>query len=142
MRLFRHVTTEYTCAECGRACPVVSPTLSPFFFIAVALAAIPFWIATVREPWGFPWYSVVFILTGELLLLTCAGLITTVLFMFDPRATSRCRHCQAPMILRGRHFEPAGSHRPHRIDLVLLVIFIALNAAAWWAYCAAMPDIR
>jgi hypothetical protein len=131
--MFRHITAEYTCTKCGHVRSVISPSLSPFFAIMAAVATIPLWIITLREPWSFPWYYVICIFAGELLLMFGAGFLASFLLMFDSHGTTYCRDCHAPMFFAGRHFDPAGSRIPHWKDILLVIVFIMLNVAVWFA---------
>lgn len=133
MRFFRHVITEYTCTKhCGCHRSVISPTLSPFNLIAATAAAFPLWLVSLSEPWQFPWYYLFSILAGELLLVFAAGFLSTPFLMpFASAGTTVCQKCRAPMFCAGRHFDPLGSARPHWTDVVLFVVFLALNIVVW-----------
>lgn len=131
MRYFRHTIAEYACLKhCGYHQSVVGVNWSLFHLIAAVAAAVPLWFFALCEQ--FPWYYIVSILAGELLLVYCAGFLSShVLSPFQ--GASRCKQCGAPMVLCGRHFDPTGSPRPHRSDIMILAIFIALNIAVWIA---------
>jgi hypothetical protein len=134
MNLFQYITAEYTCPKCGGRRSVISPTLWRFYWIAAALAALPLWIASLCPPWSMPWYYGSSFLAGELLLVFLGGfLCTLVLAPFDSRGTIRCRSCRAMMSFNGRHFDPLGHPRPHWKDIVLFIVFLALNVAVWLA---------
>lgn len=136
--MFRHVTAEYTCTRCGHVRSVVSPAFSPFFAILAAAATLPLWLVMQREPWGLPWYYVVCIFAGELLLVFGAGFLTSFLMMFDSVGTVLCRDCRAPMFFAGQHFDPLGSRIPHWKDIALFVVFTGLNVAVWLALSGAV----
>jgi hypothetical protein len=129
MRYFRHTIAEYSCLKhCGYHRSVIGANWSLFHLIAAAAATIPLWLFSLYEQ--FPWYYFVSILAGELLLVYCAGFFSS--FVLIPfRGSFRCKQCGAPMMLCGRHFDPTGSPKPHWSDIVILVVFIALNIAVW-----------
>ncbi len=112
---------------------MIEVTLSPFFFAAAAVAAIPWWTVTVTRPSDFPWYDAISIYGAELLGVFLAGLCTTVFAWSDHLGSSVCRACGAPTTFRGRHFDPLGSRLPHWKDLAILAVFACLNAACWLA---------
>ena len=131
MRYFRHTIAEYTCLKhCGYHRSVVGANWSLFHLIAAAVATVPLWLFSLHEQ--FPWYYFVSILAGEFLLIYCAGFLSS--FILIPfRDTFRCKQCGAPMMLCGRHFDPAGSRRPHWSDMLILVLFVGLNVVVWVA---------
>ena len=129
MRYFRHTIAEYTCVKrCGYRRSVIGANWSLFHLIAAATATVPLWLFSLYEQ--FPWYYFVSILAGELLLIYFAGFASSFLLL-PFRGTFRCKQCGAPMLLCGRHFDPAGSPRPHWSDIVICVLFIGLNVAVW-----------
>lgn len=129
MRYFRHTIAEYTCVKrCGYHRSIVGANWSLFHLIAAAAATVPLWLFSLYEQ--FQWYYLVSILAGELLLIYCAGFLSSFVLM-PFQGTLRCKQCGAPMLLCGRHFDPAGSTRPHWSDIVILVIFIGLNIVVW-----------
>jgi hypothetical protein len=98
--------------------------------LAAMIATIPFLIFAIRE--HFPWYSYVGIFAGELLLVYVSGFISSVFLLpLIALRTSWCKDCGAPMLLAGRHFDPAGSVKPHWSDFVIFVLFVGLNIATW-----------
>src|SRR6478609_344485 len=127
MRIFRHTIAEYTCTKhCGYHRSVVGAHMSFFHLGAAVITAVPLWLFSLHEK--LPWHCLVGILAGELLLLFAAGFISSWLLMpFDVQGTVLCKHCQAPMFFAGSHFDPTGSPRPDRSDIVTFVAFIALN---------------
>ena len=131
MRYFRHTIAEYTCLKhCGYHRSVVGANWSLLHLIAAAVATVPLWLLSLHEQ--FPWYYFVSILAGEFLLIYCAGFLSS--FILIPfRDTFRCKQCGAPMMLCGRHFDPAGSRRPHWSDMLILVLFVGLNVVVWVA---------
>ena len=133
MRFFRHTIAEYTCTKhCGYHRSVVGSNMSLFHLTAAATATVPLWVFSLHEE--FPWYYFVSILAGELILVFGAGFLTSFLLMpFLTAGTTFCKKCHAPMFLAGRHFDPAGSPRPHWSDVVICVIFVGLNVAVWVA---------
>src|SRR5665213_1882203 len=129
MRCFRHTIAEYTCLKhCGYHRSVVGANWSLFHLITAATATVPLWLFSLYVQ--FPWYYFISILAGELLLIYLAGFFAGFLLL-PFRGTFRCKQCGAPMSLAGRHFDPAGSLRPHWSDIVILVVFIGLNIAVW-----------
>ena len=135
MRFYRQITAEYTCSKrCGYHHSVVGASLSPFHLICAAIAALPLWLVSLFEPWEFPWYCLVNILAGELLLLFLSGFVSgLVLTPFTSAGTTLCRACGAPMFLAGRHFDPLGSAKPHWSDWVISAVFVAVNLVFWGA---------
>lgn len=105
--------------------------MSPFHLIAAAAATVPLWLFAIHE--DFQWYYFVSILAGELLLVFFSGFLS--MFLLAPltivRKARSCPKCGAPLGFAGRHFDPLGSERPHWSDLVIFVLFIALNIAVW-----------
>jgi len=132
MRLFRHMVTEYFCAKrCGYHHSTTGANWSLFHLLAAAAAAIPLWLAALRE--GFPWYYLGGILAGELLLVFLAGFLSGLVLLPFTKPPGVCKECGAPMVLAGRHFDPAGSQRPHWSDIAIAIVFAALNIALWIA---------
>ncbi len=134
MRFFSHTIADYTCTKhCGYHRSVIGANLlSLFHVIAAAMAAIPLWVLSLRE--HFPWYYLISILAGELLLVLLAGIASSFLLMpFMTAGTSVCKKCGAPMFFAGQHFDPLGSSRPHWTDIVIFVVFVTLNIAIWVA---------
>lgn len=134
MSLFRHTISGYGCSKhCGYSHSVVGANMSSFHILAATTAAVPLWLRSLRQ--GFPWYYFVSILAGELLLVFLAGFLSTFLLAPFTIASEarRCPKCGAPMFFAGRHFDPAGSDRPHYSDIVIFGVFVALNAAVWVA---------
>lgn len=132
MRLFRHTIAEYSCTKhCGYHRSVPGANLSLFHLAAAFVAAIPLWVMSLRE--DFPWYYIVSIFAGELLLVYAAGFTAGMLLMpFTTAGTSRCKTCGAPMFFAGRHFDPLGSSKPHWSDIAILIVFVALNVLVWF----------
>ncbi len=57
MRLFAHTIAEYNCTKrCGYHRSVTSPNLALFDLVAGFVAAIPWSLVLLRNPWDFPWY--------------------------------------------------------------------------------------
>jgi DNA-directed RNA polymerase subunit RPC12/RpoP len=135
MRLFRHLTAEYTCTKCGHGRSVVESAFSPFDAIAVIVAAVPVVAVALHKPWNFPWYCVFPILAGEILAVFAAGLLTSIGLGFSVRGGNLCRDCGGRMFFAGRHFDPSGDRSPHYVDIILFTGFLALNAMFWLAYC-------
>jgi hypothetical protein len=81
----------------------------------------------------FPWYDVVSVLAGELLLVFLSGFLS--MFLLAPftiiRQARSCPKCGAPLAFAGRRFDPLGSPRPHWSDIVIFVVFVALNIGVW-----------
>ncbi len=132
MRYFRHTIAEHPCTKhCGYVRSDVETNMSLFHLIAAATAAVPLWLFSVHE--GFQWYYLVSIFAGELLLVFISGFLS--MFLMLPftivRQVKRCPKCGAPLAFAGRHFDPLGSRRPHWGDIVIFVVFIALNIAVW-----------
>lgn len=133
MRLFNQTIAEYICSKyCGYHRSVPGANMSRFHLMAAATATIPIWVLSLWQ--DFPWYYLPSILAGELLLVYAAGFTCGFVMMpFSRAGTSVCPKCHAPMFFAGRHFDPKGSARPHSSDIVILVIFIALNVCVWVA---------
>jgi len=131
--LFQQTIAEYTCAKrCGYRRSVGGANVALFHWGAAMTAALPLWIYSMGEPLHFPWYYFVSVLAGELLLVIVAGLVSGLaLAPFTDRGTSICKSCGAPMFFAGRHFNPAGSKKPHWSDVVIFVVFLAFNVAVW-----------
>jgi phosphatidylglycerophosphate synthase len=129
MRYFRHTIAEYTCVKrCGYHRSVPGANWSLFHLICAVAATVPLWLFSLYEE--FPWYYIVSILAGELLLIYCAGFLSSFVTM-PFTGTSRCKQCGAPMLLCGRHFDPAGSLKPHWSDIAIFVVFVGLNVVVW-----------
>ena len=144
MPLFSRVIAEHCCTRCSHRCPDESPNLAGFDLIVAGLAAIPFWLVSLRAPWNFPWYDLVSFLAAELLLIYLAGFLSS--FVMIPHIAIRhwkdrkgCRLCGAPMRFAGRHFDPAGSWYPHWKDMLIFAVFVALNIAAGILVCRNTP---
>jgi len=104
--------------------------MSPFHVLTAVAATLPLWVFSLREQ--FPWYYFISILAGELILVFFAGFLSSFLLMpFILAGTTICRKCHAAVFLAGRHFDPAGSLRPHWSDLAVFVAFIGLNVVVW-----------
>ncbi len=133
MRYFRHTIAGYTCTKhCGYHRSVMCADISLFHLLAALAATFPLWVFSLYEE--FPWYYFISILAGELILLILAGFISSFLLTpFTLRGTTRCPNCHALVFLAGRHFDPAGSLRPHWTDFAILVAFIGLNVVVWIA---------
>jgi len=127
MRYFRHVTAEYSCLKCGQRRSVIAPTLSPFFLILAAAFTLPTWVIAFII-WRLPWYHLLGIYAGELLMIFAAGFLSSFFLLLDSMTCPRCRKA---MLLNGRHFDPLGSKRPHWKDMLLLVVFIGMNVLLW-----------
>jgi hypothetical protein len=107
--------------------------------IAAATATVPWWLASICDPWHFPWYYLFSILAGELLLVFLAGFLFSFLEMpFTITETTLCKKCRAPMFLVGRHFDPLGSRRPHWRDIAIFVLFVGLNITVWFEFASIM----
>jgi hypothetical protein len=134
MRFFRYIITDYTCKQhCGYVRSLVNPALfSPFVLIVAAAATVPWWVVSLGDPWRCPWYYVFNILAGELLLWIFAGLLSSILLIsYSAKGTKVCPKCGATMFFAGRHFDPAGSARPHWSDLVIVAVFLGVNIFVW-----------
>jgi hypothetical protein len=105
--------------------------MSPFHLIAAAVATIPLFLFSIHE--DFAWYYFVSILAGELLLVFLSGFLSMILLapFTIVRQVRSCPKCGAPLGFAGRHFDPLGSQRPHWSDIMIFVVFIALNIAVW-----------
>lgn len=137
MRFFRHVVAEYVCTrERVHQRSVFEACLSPFHIIVAAVAALCLWLLLVSSPWGYPWYHLFTILVGELGLLFAAGVLASLLLARSARGTSVCTKCGAPMILTGRHSDPAGSRALHSGDIAIFVLYIYMNCGVWLALLA------
>jgi hypothetical protein len=137
MRFFSHTIAEFTCTKhCGYHRSTVWANLSRFHLIAAAVAAVPLWVALFCK-WHLPWYYLVSVFAGELLLIYAAGFGSSlVLQPFLPLftgGTTKCRQCGSPMFLAGRHYDPLGSIAPHWSDYVIFTVFVALNIGIWVA---------
>jgi hypothetical protein len=133
MRFFHHTIAEYICSKrCGYRRSIPGANFSWFHRLAAVLAALPLWVVSLFEPWHFPWYYLISILAGELLLVYFAGFISSfVMIPFTGRGTNICPQCRAPVLLAGRHFDPLGSAKPLWSDFVIFAVFIALNVMLW-----------
>jgi hypothetical protein len=133
MRLFRHTIAEYRCTKhCGYHRSVIEANMSLFHLLAALTATVPLWVFSLREQ--FPWYYLISIMAGELILVFAAGFLSSVLLRpFSLAGTSICKSCRAAMFLAGRHFDPSGSSRPHWSDIVISVAFVGLNVVVWIA---------
>ena len=132
MRYFRHTIAEHPCSKhCGYCRSDVETNMGPFHLIAAASATVPLWLFAIHE--GFPWYYLVSILAGELLLVFASGFLS--MFLSAPftivRQVKSCPNCGAPLAFAGRHFDPLGSLRPHWSDILIFVVFVVLNIAVW-----------
>lgn len=125
MNLFDHTTAEYGCSKhCGNSVALKGVSLSPFFGVLVLIASVS-WILLLQR---FTWKFLLSIPVVEFVLLFLVGFVLTVLWMpIEAFMTSRCGKCGAPMFLAGRHFDPAGSKRPHWTDIVISILFLAVN---------------
>ena len=132
MRLFSHTTAEYVCTKCGERRSVVGANLGIFYVIVAAVAAVPLWIASLRDPWNLAWYFLPCFFAGELLLFFAAGLVASVLYVVTSSGLEMCWHCRGLMRFAGRHFDPAGTNTPHWSDVVILLIFAGLNVIVWY----------
>ena len=129
MRYFRHTIAQFICVKhCGYHRSDVEGNWSVFHFGAAVTATVPLWIASLYQQ--FPWYYVVSLLAGELLLMFGAGFLASLVLLAF-RGARRCKQCGAAMVLCGRHFDPAGSAKPDLGDVVVFVFFVGLNVAAW-----------
>jgi hypothetical protein len=132
MRFFRHIIAEHPCSkQCGYCRSDIEPNMSPFHLIAAAIATVPLWLFSIHE--NYPWYYLVCILGGELLLVFVSGILSSI-FMLPftiPNQAKSCPKCGAPLFFAGRHYDPLGSERPHLSDIVIFVVFVALNIAVW-----------
>jgi len=91
-------------------------------------ATVPLWLLSLYEQ--FAWYYIFGIFAGECLLAYCAGFLSN--FIILPfSGTTKCKQCGATMMFCGRHFNPAGSPKPDRSDIVICAIFIGLNVVLW-----------
>src|SRR5215472_13059333 len=126
---FSYIIAEYRCTQCAGARSEHGITLSTPYAIAALIATVVWSFVLLRAPLNYPWYSFFCVFAGELLALFIAGLAITLLFAIGGPIVRRCPNCGAPMTLRGRHF--AQSKRPHWVDSVLLLLFIAINVGVW-----------
>ena len=105
--------------------------MSPFHLIVAAVATVPLWGFAIHE--DFPWYYLISILAGELLLIFLSGFLAVI--VTAPFAVFRnpksCPKCRARLGFAGRHFDPLGSHKPHWTDIAIFLIFIGLNIKVW-----------
>ena len=131
MRYFRHTIAEHLCSKhCGYCRSDVEANISPFHLIAAAAATVPLWLLSIREGW--PWYYLVSILAGELLLVFVSGFILCFNGVTDRlQADAVLPELRSTIVLAGRHFDPLGSQRPHLNDMAVFVVFSGLNVAAW-----------
>ena len=131
--LFQQTIAEYTCSEhCGYHRSVASANLVLFHLAVAAAAALPLWIRLLGSPWYFPWYYLISILAGELLLVILSGFVSSVVLMpFMAAGTTICRNCGSAVVFCGRHFDPKGAKKPHWSDVVVFVVFIASNVEVW-----------
>lgn len=125
---FSYVTAEYRCTQCAGARSEHASTFSIPYVVAAFIAAIPLAFVLFRAPWSFPWYYFFCIFAGELLALFVAGLPLSLFFTGGSMAR-RCPNCGAPMTLKGRHFTKL--QKPRWTDAALLLLFLAMNVAAW-----------
>jgi hypothetical protein len=126
---FSYITAEYRCTQCTGARFEHGITLSIPYIAVAFVATITLAIVLLRAPWSFPWYYIVCIFAGELLLLFIAGLPLTLFRVAAGSIVRRCPSCGASMTLRGRHF--TKTQKPRLTDFVLLLIFCALNVVVW-----------
>jgi hypothetical protein len=128
---FRYTTAEYRCTKCSNGQSEHETNLSFPYVIAALLGTVPLSVVLFRAPWNFPWYYFFSIFAGELLLLFAAGFPLTLFKMTTGGGSiaRRCPSCGTFMTLRGRHF--TRSQKPRWTDLVLLLLFIALNVVVW-----------
>lgn len=133
MPLFQQTIAEYTCTKrCGYHRSVAGANLARFDLTVAVVAALPLWLYLLCSSWRFPWYSLISVLAGELLLLILAGFLHSIfLAPFTTGGAGICKKCGAPMFLAGRHFNPLGSTKPHWSDISVLVIFAAGNVCVW-----------
>ena len=127
--MFSYTIAEYRCTQCagGRSEHGISLSIP---YVVVALIATVVWSFTLFcAPLDFPWYSVFCVFAGELLALFISGLSLTLIFVIGDRLIHRCPSCGAPMTLRGRHF--TKSQKPRWNDIVLLLLFVAINVGVW-----------
>jgi hypothetical protein len=142
MRYFRHTIAEHPCSkQCGYVRSDIEANMSPFHLIAAATATVPLWLFSIHE--GFQWYYLASILAGELLLVFFSGFLSAFLMILfgiigllvKPFGivgpAHRCPKCGAPLVFGGRHFNPLGSRRPHWSDIVIFLVFVALNIGIW-----------
>jgi len=136
MRLFAHITAEYSCSKkCGNHLSVIGPKWSPFYVIVAFVAAVPWWLVLIRDPWDVPRYYLLNIFAGELLLFYPAEYFSSLArTIFLARPMNKCSKCGAPMFFAGRHFDPLGSKKPHWTDIVLFVLFIIENIIIWFCF--------
>lgn len=125
---FSYVTAEYRCTQCTGVRSEHASTFSVPYVVAALIAAIPWGFVLSRAPWNFPWYYFFCIFAGELLVLFVAGLPLSFFFIGGSMAR-RCSICGAPMTLRGRYFTKL--QKPRWADAALLLLFFAMNVAAW-----------
>jgi hypothetical protein len=132
MRYFRHTIAEHPCSKHWGYCrSAIEANMSPFHLIAAARASVPLGLFSIHQ--DFPWYYLVSIIPGELLLICFSGFIS--MFLSAPitilRQVRSCPKCGATLAFAGRHFDPLGSQRPDWSDILILVVFIASNVIVW-----------
>jgi len=132
MRYFRHVIAENPCSRhCGYCRSDIETSVGPFHLIMVVVAAVALGIFLICK--GFPWYYMVGMLAGEFFMLFVSGMLS--MFLSVPviliRRVVSCPKCGAPLTFAGRHFDPLGSRLPHWSDILISVVFVALNVALW-----------
>jgi hypothetical protein len=98
--LFQQTIAEYTCSKhCGYHRSVASANLVLFHLAVAAAAALPLWIRLLGSPWYFPWYYLISILAGELLLVILSGFVSSVVLMpFMAAGTTICRNCAGELL--------------------------------------------
>jgi hypothetical protein len=128
---FRYTTAEYRCTKCSNASSEHGTSLSIPYVIAALFGTVPLFVMLFRAPWNFPWYYFFSIFAGELLLLFVAGFPFTLFNIATGGGSIArpCPSCGASMTFRGRHI--TNSQKPRWTDVVLLVLFCALNVLLW-----------
>lgn len=130
MNYFSHTIAEYVCIKrCGFHVSLPSANWGLFHLMFAVVATVPLWVYSLWE--GMEWYYFVSILAGELLLAYLAGFLAGAVSGPFQRV-SHCKQCGARMMFCGRHFNPAGSPKPHRSDIAISIVFTGLNIALWY----------
>lgn len=130
---FNHSYAVHTCLNC-KDCSHTSrgsPNWSLFYILLAAGMALPLWIFLLFPPWSLPWYYVVSILAGEMLLFYVAGFLTGFVLMFRNIRPMLCPKCRKPLSPCGRYVK--DDDKPNMDDGVLSIIHVGLNIGLWTA---------
>jgi hypothetical protein len=110
---------------------LVGSAWSPLQGLAAAVAALPLAVLAVRI---LGLYGIIPAVAAEMLAMYAAGVVTSLLMVFDKRGTIFCGECGGRMQLWGSHFDPAGDKDSHYTDFVMLGVFALLNVVFWVLY--------